>query len=519
MDTVVSPQDFEYLISRTEDEQQVVLARSFAWEFCLLMDPDFFTSREEALQPIVDAFQYLIQWDREEKVSEELIDRIRSNKYVEVFNENPENVGASISPRAGKSYSMSLCCAWALGKYNNESIMRVSHAQKLYNKFSRNVRYFITTNTYQSVFPGTALDPNNSEVAGWSLDTSKQGAYFGSGVGGSIIGFGASLVAVTDDLYKSHTEAMSPAVSETTDDFMESAFDSRKEKKCKQFDLGTRWTKKDYMGKKLENEEYDIFIKVPALDENGETFCEDVKTTRQYLNTKARLERNGKEEIWESEYMQEPIETKGLLFPKAKMKRFRMADLNMENVIGKVTFVDTADEGTDFYSAPVGYITPSEENVYDVYIPKVIFTKKAFKYTEPRQVAMIVQNSIDHTFIETNKEGSLYVNNIRKQVKPLKVRGIRQPSNVRKLTRILVEAGYILDFHYLEDDEQDKEYKAYFENLTSFLKEGNNEHDDAPDSTAGLSKGIRRIFKALIKKKYGEEVPNDDTDTQKDEEM
>jgi len=508
----------EKLPSITDDELQIILARSYAWEYCVYMNPDFFLERQDFLQPVIDVYQYLIQWERKEKIPVGLIERIKSNKYVEKFNENPEIAGASLPPRAGKSYGISMACTWGLGKYPTESIMRVSHGQSLYNKLSRDVRNIINSEKFCDVFPGIYLDRENAAVTGWSLEKSEQGvSYFGAGVDGAIIGLGATLVAITDDLYKSHNEAMSPTIIERTDIFMDSAFDSRLEDIVKQYDVGTRWTTKDYMGVKHDAGDYDIFIKVPALDENDNSFCEKVKTTKKYRKIRDRFYRKGKEEFWLSEYMQNPVEFKGILFRKSELKRFRKADLNMDNLIGKVCFVDTADKGNDYYSAPVGYIFSNPDNIYDVFITDVIFTRKEFKYTQPKQVAFIKKHGIDWTYIETNKEGTLYVNNIRNLVKPYKVNGLRQPSNVMKITRILFEAGYIYDFYFLEDDEQDDAYKEYFVNLTDFVKEGKNDNDDAPDSTAGLSKGIRAIFKKLVKLKYKDEQNNDNDDTYTEE--
>ena len=37
----------------------------------------------------------------------------------------------------------------------------------------------------------------------WNVEGARQVSYFGGGVGGTVIGFGASMLAMTDDLYKS----------------------------------------------------------------------------------------------------------------------------------------------------------------------------------------------------------------------------------------------------------------------------------------------------------------------------
>lgn len=41
------------------------------------------------------------------------------------------------------------------------------------------------------------------------MEGARQVSYFGGGVGGTVIGFGASMLAMTDDLYKSLEDALS----------------------------------------------------------------------------------------------------------------------------------------------------------------------------------------------------------------------------------------------------------------------------------------------------------------------
>lgn len=471
---------------------EIELSRRSAWEFCLYMNNEFYSKRL-FLQVIADTFQYLIQG---ESTPEYIIDRIRTSPYVEKFKENPEHAAASMSPRAGKSYILSLCCAWALGKNPKESILRSSSSQKLYRKFSRSVRYFITTDEFKKVFPDVELSSDNADVDGWSLKDSLQGSYFGSGVDGSIIGWGASLIALTDDLYKSHNDALSEAINERTLEFMESAFDSRKEKNCNQFDVGTRWTVRDYMGQKIEQEYYDIIIRIPALDENEKSFCEDVIPTEKYIEKRDKLIRSGQDHIWLAEYMQEPIEIKGLLFPASQLKRFKLKDILNKNVIGKIGFIDTADQGEDFYCYGLAYLV-DDNNGLEIYIPKVIFTKDGFSITEPRTVQLTNDEQPEYLYLETNKEGTLYYNNLKKQCPATNIIGII--SKGKKETRILMQSDFIRQFYFLEDSEQNAEYKSFFTNLTTYLKEGKNKHDDAPDDMAGLSKAIRVKFGHLIK--------------------
>src|SRR5574344_1879528 len=54
----------------------------------------------------------------------------------------------------------------------------------LYEKFSYDTRAIIRSEKYQEVFPSIKLAPDKQNLTGWNLETSKQVAYFGAGVGG-----------------------------------------------------------------------------------------------------------------------------------------------------------------------------------------------------------------------------------------------------------------------------------------------------------------------------------------------
>jgi hypothetical protein len=60
----------------------------------------------------------------------------------------------------------------------------------------------------------------------------------------------------------------------------------------------------------MEEGRYDMSIVISALDENDETFCDDVMSTEQYHDIRSRIN----PDIWSAEYMQEPVDMKGRLF-------------------------------------------------------------------------------------------------------------------------------------------------------------------------------------------------------------
>mgnify|MGYP003454929137 CR=1 FL=1 len=436
-------------------EAKKELARRDFWQFCLYYDYEFFSKRT-FLEEVAIAFM-----------------KIHRNEI--------KRLSVSMPPRAGKSYITSLFCAWTLGKFPEDSVMRNTCTARLYEKFSYDVRGVVKNEKFQAVFTDVKLAMDKQAVNGWNLTNSRQVGYFGAGVGGTIIGFGATKLAVTDDLYKSLEDALSENVNEKVLSWVEATHGSRLETGCPKIDIGTRWTKRDVIGVNMENGRYDESIVIAALDENGNSFCEHVKTTDEYQQIKNEID----EVIFLAEYQQEPIEAKGLLFPKSELRYYNPdKNLKFETSIG---YVAVADEGSDNLSAPIG------KNIgTDIYITDVLFTKENSEITEPLLTAKLKENDVKYCRIEANNMGGIYARNIM-AMSTTEIFTAVSTSN--KHTRILMDAGFIKRHClFLAEEHQSKEYKAFMVQLTEYLKAGGSKHDDAPDSLSGLVIFIRAIL-------------------------
>ncbi|NLO71971.1 MAG: phage terminase large subunit [Porphyromonadaceae bacterium] len=436
-------------------------AKSDFWAFCLYMDGEFFTKRS-FLYEVADAFMRVGV-----AFSEGIIRRL----------------AVSLPPRAGKSYLSSLFIAWMLGNFPEESVMRNSCSDTLYNKLSYDTRDIMRSKKFQEIFPDVRLKRDKQNVNGWNLETARQVSYFGAGVGGTVIGFGASMLAMTDDLYKSLEDALSDNNNEKVWNWKQGTHDSRIEGNCCSIDIGTRWSEKDVLGRLEEQGKYDEIIRIPALDENDETFCEDVHTTEYYHEIRADLD----ESIWEAEYMQNPIEAKGLLFPKSELQRFRLADIEGKEPAGVIGAGDVADQGDDDFCAPFGRVFGER-----IFITDVMFTKDAVEITEPRLAQMILDNKCDQMRIESNNGGRIFAKGVRQIVQKYKSKCIIQahPTTSNKETRILMKSGWIKKhcvFLADEDIERGSDYDRFLKSLTSYKKEGGNKHDDAPDGMTILA--------------------------------
>lgn len=390
-------------------------------------------------------------------------------------------------PRAGKSYISSLFVAWMLGKFPKESVMRNCCSDRLYQKFSYDTRDIIRAVKYKQVFRDIRLKSDKQNIDGWNVKQAKQVSYFGGGVGGTIIGFGASMLAMTDDLYKSLEEAMSDTINEKTWSWKQGTHDSRIEGNCCSIDIGTRWSENDVLGRLETSEKYDEIIRIPALDKNDETFCADVHSTEYYRDL--RLETDSS--IWEAEYMQKPIDVKGLLFPKSEIKRFKLSDIAGQSPDGVIGACDVADQGDDDLSAPFGKVHGNK-----VFITNIVFTKDPVEITEATLSQMIIDTGCDRIRIESNNGGRIFSNSVKRILGKSKCDVQSRMTTANKQTRILMKSGYVkANFYFLDETEYAKgsDYDRFMKSLTAYKKEGGNKHDDAPDSATILAEFIDNL--------------------------
>jgi predicted phage terminase large subunit-like protein len=446
------------------------------------MDYDFFTVRKPHLREIAKALQM---------IEAGLITKLT----------------LSLPPRAGKSYIVSLFCAWYLGKHSEKSIMRNAYGDSLAMKFSYDVRTIIQLPDYLEVFPHMKLKSDKSQVADWAVTEAKQSSYFCAGVGGSVTGKGCDGIAILDDPVKNIDEGMSENVLEKKWQWYTSTHKSRMEKNCPEIQIATRWSKKDIIGRIEENDKvvslenflldpslyvnFWVQVVVPALDKNGESFCDEIKSTREYHE----LKRITDSFIWEAEFMQNPVESKGSLFPELDLKYFRMSELRRyENgaLKGKIICdatvgtTDTADEGLDFLGSIIGRMIGGK-----VYVTDVVFTQDPIEVTEPRVAQQIIDTECNRMQIESNAGGKSFAKNIQKLCKGLTPCTITwKATSQNKETRILMKSGMIKEyfvFRSKDDYAPGSDYDLFMRQLFGYVKFGTNKHDDAADVATMLA--------------------------------
>jgi len=328
---------------------------------------------------------------------------------------------------------------------------------------------------------------------GWNLSTSKQVGYFGAGVGGTIIGFGANL-AITDDLYKSMQDALSTTTNNFVKLWKESAHDSRKEKNCPEIFIGTRWSKNDILGEVIEKKQLQKLIVIPALI-NEKSFCEDVKSTQEYLKIKEQISKN----TWNAEYMQQPNEIEGLLIPFESLKFTDCTKLPIENKQFSFAVGDPADTGGDKYSMPFIDVFFNENN-FAFFVRDIIHSTHGIEANTERIIDKVKENKTEQIFIESNGVGLAAVLLIKKML------SVHQklsafPAIINKEVRILSHFEFVQKYFIFDENlyKTNDEYRLFITDLCGYTREGDNKHKkDAIDVLCSAAAILKIKYSKII---------------------
>lgn len=181
-------------------------------------------------------------------------------------------------------------------------------------------------------------------------------------------------------------------------------------------------------------------------------------------------------------------EDHNILFNESKLQRFKLSELKTDNVISRLGVIDTADEGTDFFSFPIIYKIGNKYYVVDV-----MHTQDNLTITKPLSLSKIIDHKLDYATVETNNQGKDYYRYLKNNIQNTTIRGVWTVQN--KETRIIMQSGWILEnFYFRNDYEHGSDYDIFMQHLTGYLKDVKNQKDDAADVMAASSQFIKKLF-------------------------
>lgn len=449
-----------------------VRCRYSFYAFCQYMYPELYPDTQPHLKQICDIMQSIT---------------MNSSPYDGCIINTP--------PRYKKSLTVSLFSAWLLGMQSDGTVMRASYGAELAETLSYNVQQIIRSKRYRQVFPDIMIRKSHSPIDSWGLETSHPTAYFCAGVGGAFSGMGATLAAIIDDQLKNYEEAMSAALLDKELMWYWSVFESRKEKRCPEIIIGTRWCLGDISGYLLQTQpERWLQLVIPAMDEEtGLSTCPEILSQERI----EYLHQNLPHEIWCAEYQQHPVELEGQLYRQDQMQFYEPSALIGRAKGTVIGYIDTADKGTDYLCGL--FATQFERNEKWFLDRNVIFTQENMGITKPMVVAMCKKLGCQRLTVESNNGGLEYARGLRDlfQHEHYFCHVVDRVHTSNKETRMILMQPEVCNqivFPSLKGVEPTTPYSHYFRMLTSYVKGKTGQMDDAPDGTTGLVEDIMKNF-------------------------
>lgn len=141
-----------------------------------------------------------------------------------VFNNELKDLIINIAPRTLKSVHVAqIAPAWQMGRNPSHQFIGASYAHTLAERNVMKCRQIIQSEWYNSVFHDTHISDDQNQKDYFT--TTKAGQYKGTGIGGTITGFGCNTLIVDDPI--SPKEGMSDTIRVTAIDEIRSTLFSR----------------------------------------------------------------------------------------------------------------------------------------------------------------------------------------------------------------------------------------------------------------------------------------------------
>lgn len=448
-----------------------------------------------------DSFMIAMEWDRDPKARFWLPRRRAlegkhkiATQLQEFMYDDSKFLGFSIGPGLGKSTLIKFFLAYAMGREPMSMNMYVSYSTGMINMMIEAVTSMLVGSEYRfrQIFPVQGAPQVSREFS--TISYRRKGDFPTLGLvslGASVTGrTRANRFMVTDDLVKNDEVARSPErLNKLWLDYTSTLTTRTIGDRVKQIMLGTSWSLYDPINRMKAEHEHDPdykFIAIPIWNEQTEECYFSYDTPDSYTTDSIRTIRETLEPYaFSALYLSRPLEKEGLAFKRDEMLRYNgvLPDCEPDR---KVFVVDVAWGGGDSLSMPIAYVYGEE-----AYIVDWLFDRSDKSVTEPRVAGRIMSHELRAGTIEANNGGDGYKDDIdrilREKNYRCSIKSKKAPGNMAKIEKIEQHAPTIRTFIFLDDDKQSDEYKAAFNELTSFSFVAKNLHDDAADSMAQLS--------------------------------
>ena len=203
--------------------------------------------------------------------------------------------------------------AWYLGRNPDKRVICASFGQELADDFGRKVRNQIADPMYGEIFPGVGLSGDSAAAAKFDLAPPHKGGYYAVGVGGGIVGKGASILLL-DDLVKNREDADSETARRRVKDWYASAAYTRLMDNGPIVLVMQRWHVDDLVGWLLKEHKHERWtvLNLPAINDKGEALWPE----KFPLDVLHQIKKTLPARDWEALYQQRPFVEEGGIFKR-----------------------------------------------------------------------------------------------------------------------------------------------------------------------------------------------------------
>jgi len=430
----------------------------------------------------------------------------------------------NIAPRYGKTeLAVKNFIAHGLALNSAAKFIHLTYADKLALDNSEEAKDIVQSQEYQELFPHVKIKKDSKAKNKWY--TTAGGGVYAAAAGGQVTGFGAGSVdneqnedneaslnefisdidskagfsgaIIIDDPIKPE-DATSPVKRERVNNRFETTIRNRvNSRRTPIIVIGQRVDVKDLSGylQVVEPEEWTV-ISLPCMFVGTDGELQALWDFKHTVDELKKLS-NINPFVFETQYQQNPKPKEGLLFPESELNFYNPATVDVEKLAEyKFCFIDPADSGSDSLSAPVAYLIGNK-----IYITDVIFNTDGTDVNEPACIELICSKRLNACHIEGNSAwvlfGKAVRNKAQERYQDCEIRIVKAYTN--KENRIFESSAFIRNhFVFRKDYKEHAQYYKFMQNITAYARaregQAKNQHDDGPDSCAGIAKFFRENY-------------------------
>lgn len=411
--------------------------------------------------------------------------------------------------------------SWAFALNPRCRFLHLSYSDILVNDNSDTVRNIMSEELYKTLFPNSALASEKGSAKRWK--TKAGGELYAVSTQGQVTGFGAGAVDEEIDkmdggndifVFDDHTNEMLKMIDAKANIFQgaividdplkadDAASDLIRERINQRFEntirnrvnsrrtpiiiIMQRLHEHDLCGylQEIEPDTWTV-LSLPVIQTDPETGEEYALWPMKHNLEELYKLREINPVVFETQYMQNPIPTEGLMYHE--FRTYQNIELpSGHEASQRWCYVDTADTGSDYLCAICFINTPEL-----IYVIDILYTQEPMEKTEVLLAKMLTENSISECLIESNNGGRQFARNVKSKVRA----GLHNFKTViHTFTQTKNKAARIFSNSALVNSDVafpanwDKKWREFYNAITTYRKDNKRKstHDDAPDALTGV---------------------------------